>query len=222
VTAAGARVPSNGGRPGDVQPDDGRPDDALPDDGRPDDARPEDGRSDDGRPDDGRPPRRRRRLAGWLALVVVVAGALAFGVTDDAGPRTSADRARSLAESVACPVCDGQSVADSDSDAAKGIRARIDERLADGASDAQIRDELAAAYGEQILLTPGRSGVSSLVWTLPVVALVVALAGLAFAFRRWRGGGAAQASDADRALVDQARHAATVGAHDADHTGGGA
>jgi len=154
--------------------------------------------------------RSRSRLVGWLALVVVLAGALAYGVVDDGGPRTPGDRARNLAESIACPQCDGQSVADSDSDAAKGIRTRIDQRIAEGASDAQIRDEFAAAYGERVLLTPGRSGVSSLVWTLPVVALVAAFAGLAFAFRRWRGG-AAQVSDADRALVDRARTGAAVG-----------
>jgi cytochrome c-type biogenesis protein CcmH len=152
----------------------------------------------------------RRRAAGWLALAAVLVVALVVGVASDPPARTDADRARALAETVACPQCDGQSVADSDSDAAKGIRTRIDQRIAEGASDAQIRDEFAAAYGERVLLTPGRSGVSSLVWTLPVVALVAAFAGLAFAFRRWRGG-AAQVSDADRALVDRARTGAAVG-----------
>lgn len=149
--------------------------------------------------------RSRKRLAGWLALVVVLAGALVFGVVDEGGPRSAGDRARNLAESIACPQCDGQSVADSDSDAAKGIRARIDQRIDEGATDAQIRDELADAYGERVLLTPGRSGVSSLVWALPVVAVVAAFAGVALAFRRWRGGGAAHATADDRALVDRAR-----------------
>jgi len=156
------------------------------------------------------PGRGRGRLIGWLALVVVLAGALLYGVVDDSGPRSAGDRARDLAESIACPQCDGQSVADSDSSASQAIRERIDERIAAGASDAQIRDELAQAFGEDLLLEPGRSGVSSLVWTLPVVALVAAVAALAFAFRRWRGGGAAHASDADRALVEAAR--AEVGA----------
>jgi cytochrome c-type biogenesis protein CcmH len=150
---------------------------------------------------------KRGRLFGWAALVVVVIAALAYGTLDGGGPRSPGDRARNLAETIACPQCDGQSVADSDSEAAKGIRMRIDERIADGASDAQIRDELAAAYGERVLLTPGRSGVSSLVWTLPVVAVVVAFAGLAYAFRRWRGDAAGRASDADRALVAQAQSA---------------
>ena len=147
----------------------------------------------------------RGRLAGWLVLAVVLVGALAFGVTDDAGPRSPGDRARNLAETIACPQCEGQSVADSDSVAAKAIRERIDAQIADGRSDAQIRDELAAAYGERVLLTPGRSGVSSLVWSLPVVAVVAAFAGLVFAFRRWRGDGARHASDADRALVARTR-----------------
>lgn len=148
---------------------------------------------------------RRRRTAGWLALAAVLVVALVVGVASDPPARTDADRARALAETVACPQCDGQSVADSDSPAAQGVRSVIDARIAEGASDAEIRDELAASYGERVLLTPGRSGVSSLVWTLPVVALVVALAFLAFTFRRWRGGGAARATDADRALVSRAR-----------------
>lgn len=146
-----------------------------------------------------------RRLAGWLALVAVLVGALLFGVLDDGGPSSAGDRARNLGESIACPQCDGQSVADSDATAARAIRDLIDQRIDEGASDAQIRDELATAYGERVLLTPGRSGVSSLVWTLPVVAVIVAFAGLAFAFRRWRGGAADQASDADRELVERAR-----------------
>ena len=145
------------------------------------------------------------RLLGWLALTVVLAGTLLYGVTDEGGPRTPGERARNLAESVACPQCDGQSVADSDSEASTAIRERIEERIAAGASDAEIRDELANAYGEHLLLEPGRSGVSSLVWALPVAALVASIAGLVFAFRRWREGAGAQASAADRELVERAR-----------------
>ncbi|HEX6418750.1 MAG TPA: cytochrome c-type biogenesis protein [Acidimicrobiales bacterium] len=148
---------------------------------------------------------RRARTAGWLALLALLAGALVYGTVDDGGARSPDDRARALAQSIACPQCDGQSVADSDAEASRAIRALIDQRIDEGASDARIRDELADAYGEQVLLTPARSGVSSLVWSLPVVALVLALAGVALAFRRWRSTGDAQASDDDRALVARAR-----------------
>lgn len=173
-----------------------------------------------GRAAAGRPAQRgpRRLLAGWLALVVVLAGALAVGTLDDGGARSPGDRARDLAESIACPQCDGQSVADSDADAAIAVRSRIEQRIGEGASDAQIRDELADAYGERVLLTPGRSGLSSLVWTLPVVALIAAFAGVVVAFRRWRVSGARGASDDDRALVEQVRARTTGG--DGDPAGG--
>jgi cytochrome c-type biogenesis protein CcmH len=144
------------------------------------------------------------RRIGWLAMVAVLAGIFALGLTDDRGPTTPDERAQHLAESLMCPTCRGQSVADSDSSASRGIRNYIEQRISEGATDDRIRDELARSYGESILLTPDRSGVAGLVWVVPVVALVAALAGIALAFRRWRGQRTTQASDADRVLVAQA------------------
>ena len=151
----------------------------------------------------------RARLAGWLALLVVLASALTIGVTDDGGPRTPGERARDLASSVACPTCNGQSVADSDAPAARGVRTFIEERIDEGATDDEIRDELAdSAYGDEIMLTPGRSGLAGLVWVLPVAGLVLAFAGLALAFRRWRTSSPVRASPDDRVLVGRALTAA--------------
>ena len=41
-------------------------------------------------------------------------------------------------------------------------------------------------------------------WVLPVVALVLGLAGLSAAFARWRRAPTTSVTDEDRALVDQA------------------
>jgi cytochrome c-type biogenesis protein CcmH len=144
------------------------------------------------------------RTVGWLAMAVVLAVALVAGVRDDDGPRTPEERARNLAETIACPACDGQSVAESDAAASRGIRSLIAERIEAGASDDAIRDELVGTWGESILLTPDSSGVAGLVWVIPVAALVVALAAIAFAFRRWRSAPSAQSTPADRELVDRA------------------
>jgi cytochrome c-type biogenesis protein CcmH len=146
----------------------------------------------------------RRRLAGWLVLAVVLVVTLAVGVADGAGPRTPEERVRALAETVACPACDGQSVAESDAAASRGIRSLIAERIEQGARDDEIRDELVATWGTSILLTPDRSGVAGLVWVIPVVALVLALAGIGLAFHRWRSAQPVHATDADRQLVDHA------------------
>ncbi|MGH9194002.1 MAG: cytochrome c-type biogenesis protein [Acidimicrobiales bacterium] len=147
---------------------------------------------------------KRRRVIGWLAMAAVLLVALAVGVAYDGGPRTPDERARNLAETVACPACDGQSVAESDAAASRGIRTLIAERIDQGASDDAIRDELVATWGKSILLTPDGSGVAGLVWALPAAALILALAGVAYVFWRWRGTAAIHASDADRDLVDRA------------------
>jgi cytochrome c-type biogenesis protein CcmH/NrfF len=54
---------------------------------------------------------------------------------------------------------------------------------------------------------PPKSGVDSLVWVLPVVALVLAVGGLVVAFRKWRLAPDTVPTDDDRALVEAARHA---------------
>jgi cytochrome c-type biogenesis protein CcmH len=145
-----------------------------------------------------------RRRIGWIALAAVVVLTLGYGLTDRSGPSTPDARAHRLAESIQCPTCDGQAVADSDATASRYIRSLIEDRIADGATDDQIRDELADSYGESILLTPERSGVAGLVWVLPVAVLVAALVGIGFAFRRWRGRSVVTATPADRALVTRA------------------
>ena len=143
----------------------------------------------------------------WIALVVIVAGALAVGTFDrSGGARSDEERAQALAEDFRCPTCAGQSVADSDAPAAKAIRTQIDRQIDEGRSDDEIRDYVLSRYprSEQV---PPRSGLAGLVWVLPVAAVVVAIAALAVAFRRWRVvGDRRAASEEDRVLVERARH----------------
>lgn len=124
-----------------------------------------------------------RRLA-WLCLAAVVAVALVIGVTDRE-PATADERARRIGDSVMCPACSGETVSNSQAPVAVNIRRQIQARVAEGQSDQEIRDALAAAYGERVIMNPPKSGVAGLVWVLPVVALVAAAAGLVVAFRRW-------------------------------------
>ena len=53
-------------------------------------------------------------------------------------------------------------------------------------------------------LIPPASGFAGLVWILPVVVLIVALAGVSAALARWRRRARSTPSDDDRALVEQA------------------
>ena len=110
------------------------------------------------------------RTASWIAALAVAAAAFVYGAVDEGPPQTNADRAHALAEDFACPVCSGQSVAESDVPVAREIRRQIAVWVDEGRSDGYIRDRLVAAYDADIDYNPSASGVTSLVWILPLVA----------------------------------------------------
>lgn len=139
---------------------------------------------------------------GWSALGLIVVVALAVGGLRSAGPLTDDDRADGIAQRLACPVCDGESVYESQSSAAIGIRAQIKKMVQQGTfSDDQIIDVLETKFEAKTQLVPKGSGLESLVWVLPVAALVCAVAGLTVAFRRWKMTTDTVPTDDDRALV---------------------
>ena len=110
---------------------------------------------------------------------------------------------RHIASEIRCPTCRNQSAAESDAAAAKAVREEIGRRVRAGESDGEIVAFMVSRYGSDILLKPEGSGVASLVWVLPVIAVIVALAGLVFAFRRWRARPGVEVSAEDRALVER-------------------
>lgn len=144
------------------------------------------------------------RRWSWLCILALVLVALIRAGASDGAPSSTEERVRSIAATIKCPTCRSQSVAGSDSAAARAIRVEIDKRVRGGESADEIRTAIAATYGDDVLLTPSRSGAAGLVWVLPVVALVLASAGLLAAFARWRRGSSVPLTDADRALVDRA------------------
>jgi cytochrome c-type biogenesis protein CcmH len=150
-------------------------------------------------------PRRPSKLWSWIGALVVASAALLYGAVDEGTPRTNADRAYSLAQDFACPVCQGQSVAESDVPVARNIRREIRVWVDEGRDDGFIRDELVSVFGEDIDYNPPASGISALVWILPVVAVTGGIAGLIVVFRRWRHASIALVSDDDVALVAAAR-----------------
>jgi cytochrome c-type biogenesis protein CcmH len=148
-----------------------------------------------------------RRAVGWGGLAVLVVAAVVWAAWPSSGPPTAAARARELATELRCPDCQALSVADSPSSSARAIRADLARRTRGGESDAQIRQVYVNRYGSSILLKPSSSGFGIIVWGLPVVAVALAVAGLAFAFTRWRRQPRLRATAADEALVERARTA---------------
>jgi len=145
------------------------------------------------------------RLWSWIGAAVLGVSAFLYGSVASGAPQTNAERAHALANDFACPVCHGQSVAQSDASVARIIRREIRTWVDEGRTTAYIRSQLVADFGEDIDYTPSATGITSLVWILPVVGGAGAVTGLFFVFRRWKLESDLEASAEDIALVEAAR-----------------
>ncbi|MCU1359595.1 MAG: ccmH [Ilumatobacteraceae bacterium] len=160
--------------------------------------------------------KRAKRWPGWVLLAVVVVGLMAIGLGTNNTPATAQDRVDSIAKRLACPICDGESVFESRNTASDKIRTEIRAQVDEG----QLSNDEIISYfvqrNQRLLLVPRASGLDALVWELPAFAAVCAIAGLAFAFRRWKRAADTVPTDDDRALVAAARSSLTT-EDDDDH-----
>ncbi len=148
----------------------------------------------------------RSRLVAWMGVITAAVALLVVAVVDQGGVESEVQRVQRLNSTFACPTCDGQAVADSNAPVSAVIRQYISDRVTDGASDREIRDELINAYTVEVLLNPPAEGFIALIWILPVVIAIGASVGVASAVTG-RGernrGRSASAEDLD--YVQQAR-----------------
>ncbi|HUG15984.1 MAG TPA: cytochrome c-type biogenesis protein CcmH [Thermomicrobiales bacterium] len=115
--------------------------------------------------------KRRRSLSVLFAALAVLGVVMSASAQDVYSPRTL-----ELSRRLHCPVCAGQSVADSNSELARQIRGIIEEKVQAGESDQQILDYFVARYGVSILADPPKSGIGLGLWWMPVAVVLVGAA----------------------------------------------
>ena len=86
------------------------------------------------------------------------------------------DRVEQIGTRIKCPVCQGESIANSPSQMAEDMMDLVSERVASGVPDEQIVDELLDSYTGAVLLDPPASGSTLALWLAPVVALGLGIA----------------------------------------------
>ncbi len=113
-----------------------------------------------------------------LALVALVLAA----------PAAASEQHPTLSElegQLMCPICEGETLAQSDSPAAQRIKAYIQQRIDQGATRSQIKDELVRQWGARILAAPPRHGFDLLAWLLPIVGVLGGAAVIGALAWRW-------------------------------------
>jgi len=81
-----------------------------------------------------------------------------------------------VAGDMRCPVCQGLSVADSQTATAVAMKAEVRQMLEAGYDRRQVLDYFEESYGEFIRLAPKAEGFNLFVWIAPVAALLIGLA----------------------------------------------
>ena len=132
-----------------------------------------------------------RRIVVALAAALIL-GAPAGALAADC-PRTSLG---DIEDEVMCPVCGTPLGLATEAPQAQRERAYIEELIADCRSKREIKTALVAQFGDGVLALPGDEGGDDdfgdvLVYVVPALALLAAIAGIALALTRWRGGRAA-------------------------------
>jgi cytochrome c-type biogenesis protein CcmH len=120
-------------------------------------------------------------------LALILAASPAFAVQPDeilADPALEA-RARAISVNLRCPVCQGETIDDSNAPISRDLRIAVRERLTAGDTDAQVLDYVVARYGEFVLFKPRADGSTLILW-LAGPAMLLLGAGVALAMARKR------------------------------------
>ena len=77
-------------------------------------------------------------------------------------------------KSIRCPVCQGQSIADSNAGIAQDLKKLIKKMMVEGNTDQQIEQFILDRYGDFILLKP-RFSSAWLLWIAPIIFILLML-----------------------------------------------
>jgi len=83
-----------------------------------------------------------------------------------------------------CLICQGQSVADSNSDFAQTIKSVVSDKLEEGMNEEDIYSFLAEKYGDWILYKPPLKVQSYLLWMLPYVFFILGAIAVFFLLKK--------------------------------------
>ncbi len=154
--------------------------------------------------------KQKRSLFLVLALVAVIGAIWSFMILNTArrGANETLDqRVQDVASQLKCPICQGESVADSPSHLAQEMRGVIRQQLQSGRSEQQVVQYFVDRYGQQIVWSPPWQGFTLLAWLVPIALLLGGAVLLFMVLRDWytapRVG--TNDDDADLAGIDEAQ-----------------
>ena len=84
------------------------------------------------------------------------------------------ERLYTLNRELMCPVCDGQTIGESQASISNDMKNIIDLQISEGKTDKEILVYFEERYGTEILASPPSEGVNIVVWIAPIILLTSA------------------------------------------------
>lgn len=116
----------------------------------------------------------------WIAFILCLFAAPLWAVepSEILDDPVLEERARALSQGLRCPVCQNESIDESNASLAKELRILLRERLVAGDTDAEAVDFIVQRYGEFVLLRPDTRGANLILWiAAPAMFLIALLVG---------------------------------------------
>jgi cytochrome c-type biogenesis protein CcmH len=108
-----------------------------------------------------------------LAIIVVLLAMATVVIVLVATNPSEVDRVQTIGQQIKCPVCQGESIANSPSAMARDMMSHVADRVAAGNDDDEIVAELLDSFSGAVLLDPPASGPTLILWLAPLAALLI-------------------------------------------------
>ena len=121
----------------------------------------------------------------WIATLTLVLSTLTVATVSAQGTTPTDDDVNAIPRQLFCPVCENTPLDVCPTQACKEWREEIRSMLADGKSEAEIKQYFVDYYGARVLAEPPRTGFNWLVYVVPPIVIVAGIFVLFRALRAW-------------------------------------
>lgn len=129
-------------------------------------------------------------ISAWVFVSLLMTVPLGVGATTVATPLAENPmierRVQEISEEMRCLVCQNESLAGSRSALAQDLRKEIRSLIAQGKTNAEIRDFMVARYGDFVLYRPPIKSTTWVLWFGPALLLIFGVVAMIVALRRRR------------------------------------
>lgn len=126
----------------------------------------------------------KRARTSLISIAIVGIFIISACVSED--DLTADQRAYQLSQQLMCPVCDGQTLDQSQAQISQDMKAVIRDKLEAGHTNEQIRAYFIQRYGEAVLAAPDSSGFNLVAWIMPFIIFAGGVLIVANAMRRMK------------------------------------